>query len=404
MSLITRRSLAGAAADAPLAADDDAARPGLHTSVDVRSASLAAIAVVLAVFALHWASAVFVPLMMGVMFSYALRPAVDLLRRWRVPRPIGAALVLVSILSAIGWTAFTLRDDADGLIESLPEAARKLTESVRGPRDQPKGNFERMQEAAAQIEQATADSPPASAAPNGVARVQIEKPAFSIKDYVVVGGVRLAELAGESTIVCFITYFLLSSGDTFRRKLVRIAGPTFGRRRITVEALDEITHQIQRYLVVQLLTSAALGVITAAAFWMIGMKHAVVWGVAAALLNLVPYIGPIVLCGVSALVALTQFGTIDKALLVAGISVALHFVSSHLVGPWLTGRTSRLSPVVVFVGVLAWGWLWGVAGLLLGAPILMAVKAVCDRIDDLNPIGELLGGEDLAKSDLPVAE
>ena len=111
MSLIARRSLAGAAADAALAADDDAARPRLHTSVDVRSASLAAIAVLLAVFALHWASAVFVPLMMGVMFSYALRPAVDLLRRWRVPRPIGAALVLVSILSAIGWAAFTLRDD-----------------------------------------------------------------------------------------------------------------------------------------------------------------------------------------------------------------------------------------------------------------------------------------------------
>ncbi len=403
MSLIARRSRAGAAADAPLPADDDAARPGLHTSVDVRSASLAAIAVLLAVFALHWASAVFVPLMMGVMFSYALRPAVDLLRRWRVPRPIGAALVLVSILSAIGWAAFTLRDDADGLIESLPEAARKLKESVRGAHDQPKGNFEKMQEAAAQIEQATADSPPASAAPKGVARVQIEKPAFSIKDYVVVGGVRLAELAGESTVVCFITYFLLSSGDTFRRKLVRIAGPTFGRRRITVEALDEITHQIQRYLVVQLLTSTALGVVTAAAFWVIGMKHAAVWGVAAALLSLVPYIGPIVLCGVSAVVALTQFGTMDKALLVAGISVALHFVSSHLVGPWVTGRTSRLSPVVVFVGVLAWGWLWGVPGLLLGAPILMTVKAVCDRIDDLNPIGELLGGEELAKSDLPIA-
>jgi predicted PurR-regulated permease PerM len=203
--------------------------------------------------------------------------------------------------------------------------------------------------------------------------------------------------------VCFITYFLLSSGDTFRRKLVRIAGPTFGRRRITVEALDEITHQIQRYLVVQLLTSAALGVVTAAAFWVIGMKHAAVWGVAAALLSLVPYIGPIVLCAVSGVVALTQFGTMDKALLVAGVSVALHFVSSHLVGPWLTGRTSRLSPVVVFVGVLAWGWLWGVPGLLLGAPILMAVKAVCDRIDDLNPIGELLGGEELARSDLPVA-
>lgn len=227
--------------------------------------------------------------------------------------------------------------------------------------------------------------------------MQIEKPGFNIKDYVVVGGLRLAEMLAQCIVVCIITYLLLASGDAFRRKLVRVAGPTFGRRKITVQALNEITQQIQRYLVVQLLTSAAVGVATAAAFWMIGMEHVAVWGVAAAVLNLVPYIGSIALCGVSAVVALTQFGTIEKALLVASISVGLHIVSGYLVAPWLTGRTSRLSAVVVFVGVLAWGWLWGMWGLLLGAPILMAIKAVCDRVDDLKPIGGLLGGVEIAK-------
>jgi predicted PurR-regulated permease PerM len=366
--------------------------------VDVRSASLALIAALLCLFALHWASAVFIPLMMGVMFSYALTPAVDLMSRWRLPRPAGAALVLLVILSAIGGTACALRDDADSLIESLPEAARKVKESMRSPRNQPDSNFDKMQKAASQLEQAATEGDAARlSAAKGVARVQIEKPAFNIKDYVVVGGLRLAGMLAQFVVVCVITYFLLASGDTFRRKLVRIAGPTFARRKVTVQALNEISEQIQRYLVVQLLTSAGVGIATGAAFWMVGMKHAAVWGVAAAVLNLVPYIGSIALCGLSAVVALAQFGTIEKALLVAGISVGLHIVFDYLITPWLTGRTSRLSAVVVFVGVLAWGWLWGVSGLLLGAPILMAIKTVCDRVDDLKPIGELLGGIDTAK-------
>jgi predicted PurR-regulated permease PerM len=325
--------------------------------------------------------------------------------RWRLPRPAGAALVLLVILSAIGGTAYALRDDADSLIQSLPEAARKVKESMRSPRNQPDSNFDKMQKAASQLEQAATEGDAARlSAAKGVARVQIEKPAFNIKDYIVVGGLRLAEMLAQFVVVCVITYFLLASGDSFRRKLVRIAGPTFGRRKVTVQALNEISEQIQRYLVVQVLTSAGVGIVTAAAFWVVGMKHAAVWGVAAAVLNLVPYIGSIALCGLSAVVALTQFGSIEKALLVASISVGLHIVSGYLVAPWLTGRTSRLSAVVVFVGVLAWGWLWGVWGLLLGAPILMAIKAVCDRVDDLKPIGELLGGTDTAKIAEPACD
>jgi predicted PurR-regulated permease PerM len=78
-------------------------------------------------------------------------------------------------------------------------------------------------------------------------------------------------------------------------------------------------------------------------------------------------------------------------LLVAGASLLIHTVSGQILTPWLTARATRMNPVVVFVGVLAWGWLWGLGGLFLGMPILMAVKAVCDRVDDLKPVGELLG-------------
>jgi predicted PurR-regulated permease PerM len=124
---------------------------------------------------------------------------------------------------------------------------------------------------------------------------------------------------------------------------------------------------------------------------LIGVQHAAVWGVAACVLNFIPYIGSIAITAGSALVVFLQFGSVDMAMLVAGVSLALHTVSGYLLTPWLTSRTSRMNPVAVFVGVLAFGWLWGVVGLLLGVPILVMVKAVCDRVDDLKPIGELLG-------------
>ena len=375
----------------------------LTVPVDVRSTSLVVIAVLMSVFALHWAREVIIPIMIGLMFSYALTPVVDFLHRGRVPRPLAAALLLVAILSGVGWTVYTLRDDADNLIESLPQAAQQLRETVRKLRSGPSGNIEKVQKAATQLELATTDNSAGwPAVPRGVARVQIEKPAFDIKDYLVVGAVHAAQIAGQVTIVVFITFFLLASGDVFRRKMARIAGPTFARRRITVQAMNEITRQIQRYLAVQLLTSVMVGLAVGITFWGLGMKHFAVWGIVAAILDLIPYLGSLALALTSAVVALTQFGSLEKSLLVASTCIGLHIISGNIITPYLTSRASRLSTIVVFLGVLAWGWLWGVWGLLLGTPILMSMKAVFDRVDDLKAVGDLLGRSENVKNDVPI--
>ena len=221
--------------------------------------------------------------------------------------------------------------------------------------------------------------------------MHIERERFDIKDYLWTGTLGLAASAGQAVMVLFITFFLLASGNSFRRKMVRIAGPNFAQKRITVQALDEITAQIQRYLLVQLFTSLLVGAATWMTFGLIGLDHAAVWGVAAGLANLVPYIGSLAVTGGAALVGFVQFGNLHMALLVAGASLLLHTVSGNLLAPWLTSRTNRMNAVTVFIGVLAFGWLWGVWGLLLGVPILTTVKAVCDRVDELKPIGELLG-------------
>lgn len=361
------------------------------TAVNVRSFALVVIATLGCLYVLHWASEVFVPLLMGLILSYALTPVVNRMVRWHLPRALAAAVVVVGIVTGVGSILYHLSDDAVAMIESMPEAAQKLRRGLEGQRSQgTAAAIGKVQKAAAEIERAT-ESDAAPAASRGVTKVQIERGRFNVKDYLWPSAMGLASASGRVVVVVFIAFFLLASGDTFRRKMVRIAGPTFGQKKLTLQALDEIDHQIQRYLGVQVITSFLVGVATWLAFLWIGVERAAVWGVASFVLNFIPYFGSIVLTGGAALMGLVQFGTIEMALLVGGVSLAIQSIEGYILTPWMTSRASRMNAVAVFVGVLAWGWLWGVAGLFLGVPIMMAIKAVCDRVDDLKAVGELLG-------------
>ncbi len=392
----------------------------LHMPVDIRSVSLAVLAVLASVFALQWAKQVVIPVLLGVMASYALTPLVDRLQHWRVPRAAGAGVLLLSMLGGLGYGAWAMADDATALVQSLPEVAQKLRQSVQG-RSQRADTLAKVQEAAAEFEKVAEETQAASAAAavsqpaaavrsasglalnrprpvpvqsppaKEVTRVVVEKSGFNVRDYLLSGTLGLVTFLGQMLVVFFITFFLLASGNTFRRKMVKLAGPTLSQKRVTIQALDEINGQIQRYLLVQVVTSLVVGVLTWLAFWLIGLNQAAVWGVAAAVTNLIPYVGAVLLGGASALVGFMQFGAVDMALLVGGASFLIHGVIGNLLTPWLTGRASRMSPFVVFVSVLAFGWLWGVWGLLLGVPVLMVVKSICDRVDELKPVGEFLG-------------
>jgi predicted PurR-regulated permease PerM len=406
-------------------------RVHLHMPVDVRSLSLAILAVLAAIFALQWAKPILVPILLGVMFSYALTPAIERLNRWRVPRALGASVVLAAILVLLGWGAWALSDDASALIATLPQVAQKVRLGLEGQRQKSGGSaIDKMQQAANELEQAAADaaasgasgtsaasaasaasgpgarpraggttttttttttSSPTPTSSRNVTRVVIEHPTFNLRDYLWSGTLGVFAFLGQLMIVFFVTLFLLASGDTFRRKMVKLAGPRLSQKRITIQALDEVSEQIQRYLLVQLATSVVVGVATGLAFLAIGLDNAPVWGVVAAVTNLVPYVGALVLGAGAALVGFIQFDSIDRGLVIGASAFAIHGVVGNLLTPWWTGRASRMSPFAVFIGVLAFGWLWGAVGLILGTPILMVVKTVCDRIDELKPVGEFLG-------------
>ena len=361
--------------------------PEFRDVVPTRNPPLILLAVLATIFALDWAQPVLVPLVLGLIVSYALAPVVDRLERNSIPRGLSAALLLLSIVGGIGAAAVSLQDEAVSLIETLPVAVKKFQQAARVEWDGSRDTIDKMQKAADELGRATEAATPV---PHGVTRVQIQKPKFDIRQYLwttVSGGL---SAIGATLLVIFLAYFLLASGDTFRRKWVTLSGPTLSRRRVTVQVMDEIAHQIQRYLGVQVLTSVLVGLASGLAFWAVGLENAAVWGVAAGVLNLVPYVGALVTTAGTALVAFFQFGTTGMAIGVASISLVINTLEGYWLTPWLSGRASRMNAVVVFSGLLFWAWLWGGWGLVLGLPIMMVIKAICDHVEDLKPVADFM--------------
>ncbi len=373
------------------ASTDQASEPVARVPLDVRSAALTVLAVLAVVLVLQYAQAMVIPIVLGVLISYALEPPVAGLVRLHVPRPIAAAVVLIAVVGGGGWLLYGLRFEATAIVEELPQAARRLRHTLEKGPPQTTNAIQQVQKAATELEKAAAAAAPLPAGPSGVQRVQVESPPFNVSEYLLWGSIGIATAIGQLVLILFLVYFLLASGDLYRRKLVKIAGPSFAKKRITLQILSEIDQQIERFLLVQVVTSAIVGVATWLAFRWLGMEQAAVWGLVAGICNSIPYFGPVIVTGGTAVVAFLQFGTIRMALIVAGVSLVITSLEGFFLTPYLTSRSARMNAVAVFVGLLFWGWVWNVWGLLLAVPMLMVVKAICDHVEDFKNVGELLG-------------
>jgi predicted PurR-regulated permease PerM len=358
--------------------------------ISVRSVALTILAAAASMAVLYWAREVFIPIVLSILISYALEPVVRGMTKVRVPRVIAAALVMAILTGGTGYLVYSLSDDAAAVTAELPEAAAQLRDIVRRQRGEP-GAIQQMQEAAEELQRTADEAAGPTPTPRGVQRVQIEQPAINVREYVTWGSASLIAFAGQATLIVFFVFFLLASGDLFKRKLVKIAGPSLEKKRITVQILDEINRQIERFLLVRVVTSVVVAIATWIAFTALGLEQAGVWAVAAGVFNSVPYFGPVIVAGGTFVVAFLQFDALSMAFYVAGISLVITSLEGWLLTPWLTSRTARSNEVAVFTGLIFWSFVWGIWGTLLAVPMMVAFKAVCDHIDDLKPVGELLG-------------
>jgi predicted PurR-regulated permease PerM len=364
----------------------------IRMPVDVRSVALTVIAALGAVLMLQHAQPVLIPVVVGILLSYVLAPAVTSLERWRVPRVIGAILVISLLCGAIGVGVYTLSDQAMEIVESVPVAAQRLAQRAETRSAQPEGALEKVQEAARQVEEAADQAAePTRTARRGIQRVEVVEPTFAARQYLWEGGRGLLLFLTEVTMVLFLVFFLLLSGDLFKRKLVSIAGPTLTKKKISVQIMDEINRQITSFLRVQVLTNLIVAVATGFALWAFGLENFIIWGLLAGVFNTIPYLGALIVTAGLGIVAFIQFDDLLMAAYVCGVALTITGLEGWLLRPALISRAAQMNPVAIFVGLLFWTWVWGVWGTLLAVPMMMTLKAVCDRVEGLMPVGELLG-------------
>lgn len=362
------------------------ARDSQPLRINIAIGTLAAIAFVAA---MYLAQSFFLPLLIGILASYTLSPLVDYLDRCHIHRAIGAALVVAILIVALSWLALSLSSEAATMIEKLPDVARKLRQHLSDIRPLNKNALQNMQEAAIQLEGAASDAsikPKTQASANNST-----EPASWLHDYVLRQSLILVSVVAQAPIVLLLTYFLLSSGTHFRRKLVQFVGPSMTRKKDIVRMLDEIDVQIQLYLFSMLVASILVGIATWLGFKLLGMEQAGIWGVIAGLLQFIPYLGPAITAITSGIASFIQFGSLLNALATASVALLISTAIGLAFTTWLQSRFAHLNATVLFIALLFFAWLWGVSGLLLGAPLLAIIKVICDRVDSLKALGDMLG-------------
>jgi len=361
----------------------------VHIPVEARGLALAILAILAFLFALQWAHKFLVPLLFGIFIAYTLNPLVIWLERIKIPRALGTTLVMLTILGGTAAVATTLHTEFQSILERLPDTTRKLSRALTRAQSGQPSTVQQMQNAASEIEKATSQA--SGAKPSVKKALAPDQPAFRVSEWLWAGSMGAAGFIGQATMVLFLVFFLLLSGDTFKRKLVKLTGPSLSQKRITVQILDDINKSIQNYMFMLLVTNTLLAALMWIALRSIGLENAGAWAVAAGLLHIIPYFGPLLIMAATGVTAFMQFELISMALLVAGVSLAIATLVGSFITTWMTGKIARMNPAAVFIALLFWGWLWGIWGLLIGIPITVIVKVISEHIDGMQPIAELLG-------------
>ena len=339
--------------------------------------ALTALLVLAVFYTLYFARAILLPVVLAMLLALVLSPIVKALARMRLPAPLGAAAVVLALLFGMGYGVLRLTEPAAQWIERAPATLGELEGKLR----KLKKSVEGVSKAAQKVEEiATVDDQAKQKQ-----KVQVATPSLAGR---LLSGTQTFLVSAAATIV--LLYFLLAAGDLFLLKTVQLI-PTLADKKRAVAMVRNIERDMVRYLSTATCINVGLGAATAIAMYFLGMPNPMLWGVMVALLNYVPYLGPFVSLIVLTVVAILTFDGVGDAMLVPAVFSVLVILEGQILTPFILGRNLTLHPVMVFLAMLLWGWLWGVVGALMAVPILMAFKIACNHVPSLAPIGEFLG-------------
>lgn len=348
----------------------------LGDGADVRTVALVGLFVLALFYTLRITRTFLVPVVVAILLDFLLSPAVRALRKLKIPEPLGAGIVMLALIALLAGVTYNLAAPAADWMRRAPATmnlARNKLAALRGP-------MEQVSRAAEQVESATdvggkSDTP----------EVQIAGPSLTKQ---VFGGT--LNMLGSLTIVAFLTYFLLAAGDLFLQKLIRVL-PQFKDKKRAVSIARETEAQISTFMLTSTAINTGLGVVTAVVMWACGMPNPALWGLVAALLNFMPYVGAIATMVVLGLAALVTYDTLGRAAIVPVAFFAVNMIESNVVTPLILGHKLQLNTVALFVGMMFWWYVWGIPGALMAVPMMAVMKIFCDHFEELSPVGEFLG-------------
>jgi predicted PurR-regulated permease PerM len=336
-------------------------------------------------YTLYFARSLLLPIVLAILLSLILYPAVRLLKRALIPEPLGAAAVVATLAALLGAGLFQLFEPASEWLNKLPGMTAQIERKLFNVRK----SMEQVSKAAEKVEALTTVE---GAAKRPAPQVVAKEP--SLMSRLLTGTQSILVSAGATLVLLF---FLLASGDLFMRKLVRVL-PTLTDKKKAVALGRTIQTAMARYLFTITCINVGLGVATAVMLHLVGMPNPILWGVMVALFNYIPYIGPAISGSVLTVVAFITFDDMSDILMVPLLYFVLETIEGQFITPYLTGRSLTLNPVMVFLSMLLWGWIWGVIGALMAVPILITVKIFCDHIGSLHAVGEFVSGKPAAST------
>ena len=328
------------------------------------------------VYTLYLASAFLLPVVLAVLLTFLLRPLVAALAKVWIPPALGAGIVVLGTVGILGYGTWQLAEPAVEWVQRAPSTFRDLERKLRVL----KAPMQSVSKATEQVEKLT------TVDPNAPAR-QVEIKPTGLRDTLWEGTLGFL---GATSIMLTLCYFLLASGDFLLEKTVNVL-PRLQDKKLAVRLIREVEAQVSVYLVTTTLINAGVGLATGLAVWGLGLPNPVLWGVVSWLLNYIPYLGALANIALLAVAGLVTFEPLPHALAPAAAFLIINLLESNVVTPFVLGKRMELNPVMVFLGLTFWWWIWGIPGSLLAVPILGSAKLVCDRVPRLSGVAALLG-------------
>jgi predicted PurR-regulated permease PerM len=345
---------------------------------------------------LYLAREILMPVTAAVILALLLQPAIPPLRRVRVPEPIAAAIVVVALFAALTAGIYFLSDPAAKWMAEMPNVVETVQKKIKAPIKEIKEAKEAVEDIVDETGANGEADPDANVQQGGEAGVKPEtappEPTrVSLIEVFTQSIAVLGDVAWGALIILVLLYFLLATGSELRENII-LALPTVRDKKRAIAVTRDVQRGVSAYLVSVILINVGLGVAIGVAMHAIGLPNPALWGAMAALLNFIPYLGALAGSVVVTVVGLITYVTPVEALLPPAIYLAINSLEGYLITPAILSRRLTLNPIAVFLSVIFWGWIWGVAGALMAVPILASFKGICDATDRLAPVSQFLGG------------